>query len=149
MPGFRSPTRKTEGPATVIQFLEIKIDSFQQCCRLSEEKLSTFQTSLRDWASRTCCTKQDLLSFLGSLSFAARVVKPGPFMLRLIDLFTTVKPLGALVTLSVEARQDILWWLEFSRARNGTALIQAHLVSSDRCLTVWPGGGLRRQMDLY
>ena len=53
-------------------------------------------------------TKRELLSLIGSLSFACKVVKPGRmFLRRLIDLSTSVTNLNHHISLSSEARADI------------------------------------------
>ena len=76
--------------------------------------------------------KRELLALIGHLSFAAKVVKPGRlFLRRLIDLSTTAYQLHHHIHLSGEAREDILWWINFLPSWNGVAYIQDAPVSSD------------------
>ena len=83
------------------------------------------------WRGKKKCAKRELLSLIGSLSFASKVVKPGRmFLRRLIDLSTTVPNLNHHITLNAESRADILWWLEILPSWNGVCFIQSEPVSS-------------------
>ena len=70
-------------------------------------------------------TKRDLLSLIGFLSFACRVVKPGRmFLRRLIDLSTSVSSNNFFISINAEARLDLQWWQEFLPEWNGVEIIQ-------------------------
>jgi hypothetical protein len=123
---------KTIGPATRVTFLGIEIDTVQQCIRLPEDKLSGLLTLLKHWEDKKKCTKRELLSLIGSLSFAAKVVKPGRiFLRRLIDLSTSVSKLHHHISLNLEAKSDIKWWLQFLPAWNGIAIFQEDVTTAD------------------
>lgn len=123
---------KTVGPTTKITYLGIEIDTQAQCIRLPDEKYSALQKLLGDWQGRKKCTKQELLSLIGSLSFAAKVVKPGRiFLRRLIDLAASVHKLSHHISLNLEARHDIQWWLDFLPSWNGISFFQEKIISSD------------------
>ena len=68
---------KVIGPVQVITYLGIEIDSISQCIRLPSEKLNEIHELLRLWADRKKCSKWELLSLIGLLLFASKVVKPG------------------------------------------------------------------------
>ena len=122
---------KVCGPATCITFLGIEIDTVERMLRLPQDKLSALMELITSWKDRPRCTKRELLSLIGCLSFAAKVVKPGRlFLRRLIDISTTVNQLHHRIHLSYEARQDILWWLSFLPHWNGIAYFQSQPVSS-------------------
>ena len=122
---------KTVGPATSVTYLGIEIDSSNLSIRLPVDKFEELLSLLALWKGKKKCTKRELLSLIGSLSFAAKVVKPGRmFLRRLIDLSTTVSQLNHHVSLSSESRADILWWLEFLPSWNGVCIIQSEPVSS-------------------
>ncbi|XP_057296127.1 uncharacterized protein LOC130625062 [Hydractinia symbiolongicarpus] len=77
------------------------------------------------------CTKRELLSLIGSLSFACKVVKCGRmFLRRLIDLSTTVRSLHHHISLTTESRKDIQWWCEFLPTWNGIAIIHTETLDS-------------------
>ena len=68
--------------------------------------------------------KRKLLSLIGKLSFAAKVVPAGRLFLRkLIDLSTKVKKLHHRVSLTACAKADIQWWLNFLPSWNGVSLM--------------------------
>ena len=73
-----------------------------------------------------------MLSLIGTLSFACKVIKPGRiFLRRLIDLSTTVKSLNHHIDLNSDARADIIWWVEFLPTWNGLASFQEPPVSAN------------------
>lgn len=116
---------KTVGPSQVLPFLGIELDARRQEIRLPSDKLHELLNSLHVWQNRKKCTKRELLSLIGVLSFAAKVVKPGRmFLRRLIDLSTTVSCLHHHITLNSESRADIQWWLDFLPGWNGVAMMQ-------------------------
>ena len=84
-----------EGPATTITFLGITINTTLQQLRLPPEKLQDMTLLIKSWLGKHNTTKRDLLSVIGKLSFAAKVVPSGRlFLRRLIELSTTVKLLS-------------------------------------------------------
>ena len=122
---------KTVGPSTKITYLGIEIDTTSQCIRLPKEKYSALLVLLKDWQDRKKCKKRELLSLVGSLSFAAKVVKPGRiFLRRLIDLSASVHKLNHHISLNSEARSDIKWWLDFLPKWNGVSFFQENLTSA-------------------
>ena len=69
-------------------------------------------------------TKRDLLSLIGKLHHATRVVRPGRAFIRsLIDASTSVEALDHHVSLSADAKADIAWWSSFVTIWNGVSLI--------------------------
>ena len=112
---------KLEGPSTTITFLGILLDTNRQEARLPPTKLQELQVKLNEWSSRSYCTKQQLQSLIGSLSFAAKVVRPGrTFLRRMIDLSKTVRSLNHHIHLTPEFRLDLDWWRRFAADWNGT-----------------------------
>ena len=124
---------KIVGPSTCITYLGIEIDSINNVCRLPNDKLSKLKNLLKVWKNKKKCTKKELLSLIGSLSFACKVVKPGRiFLRRLIDLSTKVKSLHHHVHMSSEARLDIGWWVQFIDEWNGIAIIQSDIIEAEK-----------------
>ncbi|MEO2152753.1 MAG: reverse transcriptase domain-containing protein, partial [Thermococcus sp.] len=129
--GVPLASEKICGPATRLTFLGIEIDTAARTVRLPPDKFAALLQLLTTWRDKTRCDKRALLSLVGRLSFAAKVVKPGRlFLRRLIDLSTTVSRLHHRIHLSLEAKEDILWWLTFLPSWNGVAYIQDRPVSS-------------------
>ena len=115
---------KIEGPSTSLTFLGIQLDTLRWQLRLPEDKLSNLLSLLTDWLTKKKCTKRQLLSLIGHLSFAAKVIPAGRiFLRRLIDLSTRTKALHHYLYLNQEARADIRWWITFLPTWNGSAPI--------------------------
>ena len=111
---------KLVGPSKKLVFLGIEIDAELMIISLPEDKLSEIMSMLDFWSHRKKCTKRELLSLIGSLSFASKIIKCGRlFLRRLIDLSTTVSRYEHRISLNAEAQADISWWLEFLPSWNG------------------------------
>ena len=118
---------KTEGPSTTIT-LGIQLDSTTMTASITTDRKKELLASLQHLARAHTCTKRSLLSLIGKLAFACKVVPPGRIFLRhLIDLGTTVTRLHHHVTLNGEAKADFNWWITFLPTWPGTSLLlQSH-----------------------
>ena len=115
---------KLEGPSMCLTYLGIEIDTVSMTVRLPAEKLSKLKSMVLEWAGRRKCRKRDLLSLIGFLAFACKVVKPGRiFLRRLIDLASSVDSLHHYIYMNAEARADIDWWVRFLPDWHGVAII--------------------------
>lgn len=115
---------KLEGPTSRLVFLGILIDSNLMECSLPPDKLSELVTELHTWSSRKKCIKRELLSLIGKLNFACRIIPAGRiFLRRLIDLSTTARLPHHHISLNAEARRDVAWWLKYLPLWNGRAII--------------------------
>ena len=122
--GIPLAPNKLEGPTTRLTFLGILIDSSCMETSLPDDKLEALLTELHSWSSRNKCLKRELLSLIGKLNFACRIIPAGRiFLRRLIDLSTSARLPHHHVTMNREARRDITWWLQFLPTWNGRAII--------------------------
>ena len=122
--GIPLASNKLEGPTTRLTFLGILIDSSSMETSLPDDKLQELLTELQSWSSRNKCLKRELLSLIGKLNFACRIIPAGRiFLRRLIDLSTSARLPHHHVTMNREARRDIIWWLQFLPTWNGRAII--------------------------
>ena len=122
--GVPTAPEKLEGPTTCITYLGIEMDSVAQVIHLPPPKFQELLLLLGDWSTKKKCTKRELLSLIGKLAFAAKVVRSGRLFLRcLIDLSTSVTKLHHHVTSNLEARKDICWWSDFLPTWNGISII--------------------------
>ena len=113
---------KLEGPSTTITFLGIQLDSVAQVLSHPLDKVSDILATICKWLGRRMATKRELLSLIGKLSFATKVVPAGRlFLRRLIDLSTTVDRLHHHPRIGAEARADLEWWAHFLPQWNGRA----------------------------
>ena len=120
--GIPLSTHKSVGPATVLEYLGVILDTQRMEARLPMEKVNRIISILDSFMEREACTKQELLSLLGHLNFACRVIYPGrAFVSYLISLSTTVKMLHHHVKLNQECRLDIKMWSMFLRQWNGVS----------------------------
>ena len=73
---------------------------------------------------RKRCQKCQLLSLIGQLQHAYRVVRVGrPFLRHLIDLSTVAKQLHHHIYLNRAAQSDLLWWDTFLGVWNGVSMM--------------------------
>ena len=72
--GMPTEPSKDEGPATVLSFLGLELDTMALEVRLPEEKMRRLKVVLGSWRGRKACRKQELLSLIGSLTHACRAV---------------------------------------------------------------------------
>ena len=129
---------KLEGPSTVITFLGIEIDSTSFTMRLPDDKFTEILDLLKVWAVRKKCTKKELLSLIGKLSFACKVVRPGRFFLRrLINLSTTVSKLHHHISLNKDTQADISWWLTWFPSWNQSSIIPQDTVTTSDSLQLF------------
>eukprot|EP00731_Ephydatia_muelleri_P033689 Em0035g26a len=90
------------------------------------QKLQDISSLIKSWLGKRKATKRELLSLIGKLSFAAKVVPAGRlFLRRLIQLSTTVRKLHHHIHLNPEARADLRWWNSFLPSWNGISMFIA------------------------
>ena len=115
---------KVVPPTTKLTFLGIVIDTEKMTASISDERKSLMLEELQSFSTRKKCTKRQLLSLIGKLSFACKVVPAGRiFLRRLIDLSITVKCPHHHIRISQEAQRDIIWLQDFLPTWSGSSLI--------------------------
>ena len=129
--GLPAEPEKDEGPATALPFLGIQLDSIAMEIHLPPEKLTRLRKELAAWKAHKKCKKRELLSLIGLLFHACKVVRSGrSFLCRLIDLTMVPKHLEHYVRLNVDARSDIEWWAQYSQTWNGISMMHLPNVAS-------------------
>ena len=89
---------KVEGPATCLTFLGISIDSRSMLTSLPNEKLERIRNEISVWISRKTATKKQILSLVGLLQHATKVVRPGKtFVARMYSTAAKLKKLTFLL----------------------------------------------------
>ena len=85
--GVPLATDKREWPVCQLAFLGILFDSVRMELRLPQENFCGTLSLVSEWQQRKSCIKKELLSLIGHLQHATRIVKQGrPFLRRMIDL---------------------------------------------------------------
>ena len=114
---------KVFGPCTCLEFLGIVLDTVLMEARLSKEKIEDLKEKLQDFQGKKKVTQLEILSLVGSLSFACKVITPGrSFLSRLIAKAYSVQELHHLVRTSKDLREDCRIWLKFLEDWNGRSL---------------------------
>ncbi len=122
---------KTVGPVTKLEYLGIILDSDKMEVRLPQEKILRILCLLNTFRSRKKCTQRDLLSLLGHLNFATRVILPGrPFIAYLLTLAYSVKRLTHKVNLTQDCRAELNMWSAFLLEWNGVSVFHEYRLTS-------------------
>jgi hypothetical protein len=136
--GFAINYQKLIQPSTEIEFLGIILDTKLAELRISPERLYEIKQDLSRWHTRKKCTKRNILSIIGKLSFVARVVRSGrTFVARMIQLSKSVKHLHHHITLNAEFRKDITWWDKYLAAWNGISMFYNESWITNIHLDIW------------
>ena len=116
-----------EGPSYIIIFLGIELDMTAMSMRLPEEKQLHLQALIQTWLKRKAALKHDLLSLIGQLVHACKVVIPGRiFLRRTFDLASSYYKLDHWIRLNEGFRLDLMWWDTFMESWNGVSLLKSH-----------------------
>ena len=75
--GIPLALEKVEGPSHSLTFLGITLDTQQMMAYLPKDKLQRIRTLLAAWLKKKKATKREILSLVGLLQHATKVVKPG------------------------------------------------------------------------
>ncbi|RXN04501.1 poly [Labeo rohita] len=129
--GIPIAEEKTMGPATSIEFLGINLDSVKFQVSLPKEKIDRIILVSSTLLTSPSCSKRELLSLLGHLNFAMRIIPQGrPFISHLLSLASLVHALEDLISLSHACRNELRLWIMFLKQWNGLSLFYNNLVSS-------------------
>ena len=122
--GWRSAPYIFNRLATAIHWILQNNYNVQFILHYLDDFLTAGREELQSFSTRKKCTKRQLLSLIGKLSFACKVVPAGRiFLHRLIDLSMTVKCPHHRIRISQEAQRDIICWQDFLPTWSGSSLI--------------------------
>ena len=118
-------TEKVAGPATTLEFLGILLDTARMEARLPNEKLARVRQTVTVWLDKKSATKREILSLVGLLQHAAKVVRPGrTFVRRMCSVALRVRELDYFTRLNQGFRSDLYWWHIFLQDWNSVSLLQ-------------------------
>ena len=145
---------KVEGPSKSLTFLGIVLDTERMEARLPEEKLARIRHQLEVWQGKKKATKRQILSLVGLLQHATKVVRPGrTFVSRMYNAAAKLKELSHYTRLNKDLRSDLRWWHIFVSQWNGFSLFRhtSHSGTADRHIQTdasgsWSCGGC---LDTY
>ena len=122
--GFSIHRGKVVDPTQKITFLGVELDSVQMSMRLPHDKLCILRQELQGFLGRKRATKRQLQSLAGRLSWAAAVVKGGRvFLRRIFNKISMLRHSCHRTLVTVDVRQDIVWWFQFIQSFNGKSLL--------------------------
>jgi hypothetical protein len=121
---------KLEGPTHVLPFLGIEINTRAMTIALDQARLDYVQGLLSHWMTQTQASIQELQSLVGTLSFCAKVIRPGRiFLRRLINYVAHLshrhkrqaktKPRD----LPDSVKKDVVWWHTYMASYNNQTSI--------------------------
>lgn len=123
--GIPIAIEKIDGPTTVLDFLGILLDTEQMEARLPQDKFERIQATIREWLGKKKATKREVLSLVGILQHAAKVVRPGrTFVNRMYSTAAKVQELDYFTRLNKEFQSDLYWWHVFLGLWNGVSFLQ-------------------------
>ena len=121
--GFPVQPSKVTDPGTMVKFLGITINSVERTLSIDPERLQEVKSLTASCLSTRSITKRQLLSLIGKLAFAARVVFTGrAFLGRLIEASKSTPYLHYSIRLDPAARADLQWWHDCVESHNGVAM---------------------------
>ena len=116
---------KIEGPSTTLPFLGIVLDTVVMETRLPHDKLERMCNMISTWLKKKKATKREILSLVGLLQHATKVVQCGrPFLSRMYATAVKVKQLDYYTRLNRDFRSDLHWWNTFLVSWNGLSLLR-------------------------
>ncbi len=111
---------KTEGPSTSLEFLGITLDTNLLQASLPAAKLNRICLIISNFLHAPSCTKQQLLSLLGHLNFAMRIIPQGrAFISHLLSITSSVPSLLSAISLSHSCLAELRLWLHLLETWNG------------------------------
>ena len=105
---------KIKGPSTSLPFLGIMLDTIKLEAMLPEDKHCKLREQISQWVGQKDAKKQEILSLVGSLQYATKVVHCGrAFVSRMHVTVAKLKEMHFHTRLNVEFCFDLCWWHTF------------------------------------
>ena len=110
---------------------------------LPDEKLLSIRNEILNWLLKKNATKREILSLVGLLQHASKVVRCGrTFVGRMYQAATKVKELSFFTCLTKEFRSDLFWWCFFLTSWNGLSLLRSSNFRQADCCIQTDASGL-------
>ena len=122
--GIPLTLEKLEDPRQSLTFLGIALDTSRMEVRLPQNKLSCIRAKLTIWLDKKKATKREILSLVGLLQYATKVVRPErTFVSRMYCTVAKLKVLSYYTRLNKDFHLDLHWWHVFVGHWNGLSLL--------------------------
>ena len=123
--GVPLAAEKTKGPSTQLTFLGILLDTNRMEIHLPNDKLQHIRTELASWLQKESATKREILSLVGLLQHATKVVRSGrTFVAQMYQSTAKLKKLKYFTRLTQSFRSDVYWWYTFIVNWNGQRILR-------------------------
>ena len=122
----RYPSGLKKGGQTIriTTFLGITLDTQSMEAHLPADKLKRIVTLALSWLKRKKAIEREILTLVGLLQHATKVVKLGcTFITRMYATAAKVKKLSYYTRLTKEFRSDLQWWHMFLTKWNGISVL--------------------------
>ena len=135
--GIPLASEEIEGLSTSLSFLGICLDTARREIRLPNDKLSRIRLTLAWWLHKKKATKREILSLVGLLQHATKVVRCGQtFIARMYATAAKVRELHFFTRLNSEFKSDLAWWHAFVQYWNGLSILQSPNLPPSTQITV-------------
>ena len=122
--GIPLAREKIEGPTKTLTFLGITLDTQSMEAQLPPDKLHIIRKEIITWLNKRDLKKRAILSLVGLLQHATKVVKSGrTFVSRMYTTAARAKKLSQQARLTVEFKSDLRWWHLFVTSWNGISIL--------------------------
>lgn len=137
--GVKEATEKAQPPTTKMFWIGVEFDSMAMVMRVPYFRIEETLDLASTWINRKNATRRHLQQLLGKLFYISQCVRPARlFVSRMLDTLRAA-PHQGVINLSLEFKQDLLWFLRFLPDYNGIHLIDVptanETVELDSCLT--------------
>ena len=123
--GIPLALEKVAGPSTSLNFLGITLDTVRMEARLPVDKLRRTREQVGSWMQKKKATKREILSLVGVLQHATKIVRSGrTFLSRMYATAAKLREMHFYTRLNKEFRSDLCWWDIFLESWNGISLLQ-------------------------
>ena len=107
------------------RLLGITLDTVRMEARLPVDKLQRTQEQVGSWMQKKKATKREILSLVGILQHATKIVRSGrTFLSRMYATAAKLREMHFYTRLNKEFRSDLCWWDIFLESWNGISLLQ-------------------------
>ncbi|KAF0023054.1 hypothetical protein F2P81_023684 [Scophthalmus maximus] len=131
--GVPLATKKTVGPSTFLEFLGINLNSVSLLASLPPEKIHRLSLLISNFLLAPSCTKKQLFSMLGPISFAIRIIPQGQsFLSHLLSIAASVASLHDHVSLDGACKMELKLWHQFLSSWNSISFFyDDHITKPD------------------
>ncbi|XP_041649188.1 uncharacterized protein LOC121513473 [Cheilinus undulatus] len=121
---------KTQGPSTSLEFLGITLDSVSFQASLPLEKIHRISLLISNFTLANRCTKRQLLSLLGHLNYAIRIIPQGrSFLSHLLAIAASIPSLHGHISLDKSCKMELKLWQQFLSSWNGISFFYDDYIS--------------------